>query len=65
MSNSKKYFMGYLMTDYNTTIQIIFTNLVNNRGGMFTVIVKGKRQISQQCVLASDVRLTKICGTSL
>ena len=52
MSNSKKYFMGYLMTDYNTTIQIIFTNLVNNRGGMFTVIVKGKRQISQQvCTL--------------
>lgn len=38
--------MGYLMMDYNTTIKVLLTSLLNNRGETFTVIVKGKSRLA-------------------
>lgn len=51
MSNRKEYIVGYLVMDYNTTVEIIFRSLLNNRREMSTIIVKGKKQITKQCVI--------------
>lgn len=51
MSNRKEYIVGYLVMDYNTTVEIIFRSLLNNRREMSTIIVQGKKQITKQCVI--------------